>query len=84
MNNLSETETRFSIVRYGNVIGLEGVFSSFIKLLAQGEKNTLTHKDMTRFLQQLIVVLDFVSSCIKFMNGGEIFVPKLKSIKIKI
>ena len=50
-NNLSGKQTRFSIVRYGNVIGSRGVFSSFIKNYLRKEKKLpLTHKDMTRFL----------------------------------
>ena len=85
-NNLSgKQKTRFSIVRYGNVIGSRGsVLEFYKKLLAQGEKKLpLTHKDMTRFFITVDSGVDFVLSCIKFMNGGEIFVPKLKSIKIK-
>ena len=84
-NNLSgEPLTRFSIVRYGNVLGSRGsVIPYFKKLLANGEKKLpLTDPEMTRFFIKLNEGIDFVIRSLSTMNGGEIFVPKIKSIRI--
>lgn len=75
-------DTRFSVVRYGNVVGSRG---SVIPLfLEQAEKNSLTITDerMTRFWITLSQGVNFVIKCIEQMNGGEIFVPKIPSFKI--
>ena len=75
-NNLSgKQKTRFSIVRYGNVIGSRGSVLEFYKNYLRRKKLPLTHKDMTRFFITVDSGVDFVLSYIKFMNGGEIFVP---------
>lgn len=84
-NNLSgEQLTRFSVVRYGNVAGSRGsVIPLFKKLIADGKKNLpITHKDMTRFIITLDQGVRLVSKTFDMMHGGEIFVPKLPSIKI--
>ncbi|MBJ56725.1 MAG: UDP-N-acetylglucosamine 4,6-dehydratase (inverting) [Rickettsiales bacterium] len=85
-NNLSgRPNTRFSIVRYGNVLGSRGsVIPLFKELLAKGEKRLpLTDENMTRFFIKLSDGVEFVINAIFDMNGGEIFIPKIKSIKIK-
>ena len=73
----------FSIVRYGNVIGSRGsvvpVFNEYIK-----QKNyfPITDPRMTRFWFTLESSAKFVLKCLKNMSGGEIFVPKIPSVKI--
>jgi UDP-N-acetylglucosamine 4,6-dehydratase len=84
-NNLSgEQKTRFSVVRYGNVAGSRGsVIPFFREILASGETSLpLTHPDMTRFIITLDQGVDLVNTTLDEMCGGEIFVPKLPSLKI--
>jgi UDP-N-acetylglucosamine 4,6-dehydratase/5-epimerase len=84
-NNLAGNhETRFSIVRYGNVLASRGsVIPFFSSLLKNGRKRLpLTHIDMTRFSISLEEGVKFVMDATKNMYGGEIFVPKLFSFKI--
>jgi len=83
-NNLvGSKKTRFSVVRYGNVIGSRGsVIPFFIKLIKEGKKLPITHKEMTRFLITLQEGVLFVLKNFERMQGGEIFVPKIPSIKI--
>ena len=74
--------TRFSIVRYGNVLGSRGsVIPLFLKMRQSGVLN-LTDKRMTRFWLTLDQGVEFVLSCIDWMHGGEIFVPKIPSMKL--
>ncbi len=84
-NNLTgKPTTSFSIVRYGNVLGSRGsVIPHYKKLLKEGERKLpLTDIEMTRFFIKLSDGVDFVISSLNRMSGGEIFVPKIKSIKI--
>lgn len=84
-NNITgHKETEFSVVRYGNVIGSRGsVIPLFKSLISQGEKKLpVTHEEMTRFCITLDQGVDFVSKTFIRMHGGEIFVPKLPSMKI--
>lgn len=84
-NNLAGSQdTRFSVVRYGNVVGSRGsVVPYFQKLLKDGAKGLpITHPDMTRFWITLEQGVNFVLSSLELMNGGEIFVPKIPSMKI--
>jgi UDP-N-acetylglucosamine 4,6-dehydratase len=76
--------TRFSVVRYGNVVGSRGsVIPLFKKLHAQGVKKLpITHPEMTRFAITLDQGVEFVTRAISNMTGGEIFVPKLPSMKV--
>lgn len=74
--------TRFSCVRYGNVVGSRGsIIPLFQKQKLQG-KITITDPRMTRFWLTLDQGASFVDSCIRIMKGGEIFVPKIPSMKI--
>ncbi len=77
-------KTIFSVVRYGNVLNSRGsVIPYFQKLLSEKKKFLpVTHKDMTRFIISLNDGVDFVLECFKKMYGGEVFVPKIPSIKI--
>lgn len=84
-NNLSGTvKTRFSVVRYGNVIGSRGsVIPFFKKLAAQGvTRLPITDPSMTRFVITLDKGVDLVLRALSDMLGGEIFVPRLPSIKV--
>ena len=76
------TVTRFSCVRYGNVVGSRG---SIIPLFIQQRKNgkiTITDERMTRFWLTLEQGVRFVIRCIEQMYGGEVFVPKIPSTRI--
>ena len=82
-NIVGKKHTRFSVVRYGNVIGSNGsVIPYFKKLLSQGKKLTITDERMTRFLITLEQGVDFVIDSFYRMHGGEIFVPKIPSMKM--
>ncbi len=75
-------ETAFSVVRYGNVVGSRGsVIPLFLKQRATG-RLCITDKRMTRFWITLDQGVDFVLRCLEHMVGGELFVPKLPSMKI--
>ncbi|MFA5427208.1 MAG: UDP-N-acetylglucosamine 4,6-dehydratase (inverting) [Sulfurimonas sp.] len=84
-NNLTGgRETKFSVVRYGNVIGSRGsVVPFFQKLIHEGAKELpITDERMTRFLITLEDGVEFVLKNFERMQGGEIFVPKIPSMKI--
>ena len=84
-NNLSGTNgARFSVVRYGNVLASRGsVIPFFKRLVAEGATALpITDPRMTRFWITLSVAVDFVASCMEMMHGGEIFVPKIASMKV--
>ena len=73
---------RFSCARYGNVVGSRGsVIPLFVEQRAKGTV-TVTDDRMTRFWLTLDQGVDFVIRCIEMMRGGEIFVPKIPSMKI--
>ncbi len=76
--------TRFGVVRYGNVVGSRGsVVPFFKKLLADGVKEIpITDPRMTRFWITLNQGVDFVLKNFERMKGGEIFVPKIPSMRI--
>ncbi len=84
-NNISGANgTRFAVVRYGNVVGSRGsVVPFFRELLAKGETELpVTHEKMTRFWITLEQGVEFVIDNFQRMQGGEIFVPKIPSIRI--
>ena len=76
--------TTFSVVRYGNVVGSRGsVVPYFRKLITEGAKVLpVTDARMTRFWITLQQGVDFVLDCFERMHGGELFVPKIPSIRI--
>jgi len=75
-------ETRFSCTRYGNVVGSRGsIIPIFLEQKKTGEI-TITDKRMTRFWLTLEQGVRFVIKCIDEMRGGEIFIPKIPSMKI--
>jgi len=74
--------TRFSVVRYGNVVGSRG---SVIPLFMEQKKSgkvTITDERMTRFWLTLERGVQFVINCIGRMHGGEIFVPRIPSMRL--
>ena len=82
-NTYSGTKkTAFSCARYGNVVGSSGSVAPLF--MGQKEKGeiTITDAEMTRFWISLDQGVRFVIHCIKNMKGGEIFVPKISSMKI--
>jgi UDP-N-acetylglucosamine 4,6-dehydratase len=84
-NNMSGAKgPRFAVVRYGNVVGSRGsVVPFFHKLLNEGvTKLPVTHAEMTRFWITLDNGVEFVVKNFQRMQGGEIFVPKIPSIRI--
>jgi UDP-N-acetylglucosamine 4,6-dehydratase (inverting) len=77
-----ERKTKFSCVRYGNVIGSRG---SVIPLFLEQRKNgviTITDENMVRFWITLEQGVRFAIDCINRMQGGEVFIPKIPSMKI--
>lgn len=82
-NNLGESQrTRFSVVRYGNVIGSRGsVIPFFVQKRISGVL-PITDPRMTRFWITLGQGVQFVLGCLDRMRGGEIFVPKIPSMSI--
>lgn len=74
--------TKFSVVRYGNVLGSRGSVVPVFREQKLKRMLTVTHKDMTRFWITLGQACRFVDQAIGQMRGGEIFVPKLPSVKI--
>ncbi|MDX5298198.1 MAG: UDP-N-acetylglucosamine 4,6-dehydratase (inverting), partial [Gammaproteobacteria bacterium] len=84
-NNMVGTgRTRFAVVRYGNVVGSRGSVVPFFKqLISQGATSLpITHPDMTRFWFTLQQGVDFVLNNFQRMYGGEIFVPRIPSVRI--
>ena len=74
---------KFSVVRYGNVMGSRGsVIPLFLKQKLDNKIFTITDKSMTRFNITLQESVNFVLFCINVMKGGEIFVPKIPSYRI--
>jgi len=84
-NNLSGGDgTRYAVVRYGNVVGSRGsVVPLFQRLVAEGTASLpITDSRMTRFWITLPQGVDFVLAALESMHGGEIFVPKIPSMRI--
>ena len=83
-NMVGSGRTRFAVVRYGNVVGSRGsVVPFFEKLKADGvESLPITDANMTRFWISLQQGVDFVLKNFERMHGGEIFVPKIPSVRI--
>lgn len=75
---------RFAVARYGNVVGSRGsVIPFFQNLIAKGAKELpITDARMTRFWITLTQGVNFVLSSLEMMQGGEIFVPKIPSMKV--
>ena len=83
-NMVGDQDTRFSVVRYGNVVGTRGsVVPFFKKLISSGADSLpITHPDMTRFWITIEEGVEFVLKNFERMHGGEIFVPKIPSMRV--
>ncbi len=84
-NNIAgQAQTRFAVVRYGNVMNSRGsVIPFFRKLVAEGSPFLpITDERMTRFWITIEQGVNFVLSSLEMMRGGEIFVPKIPSMKM--
>ena len=82
-NYTGRFKTKFSVVRYGNVMNSRGsVLPLFISQSKNSNFFTITHDAMTRFNITLNEGVKFVCDCFEKMIGGEIFVPKIPSFKI--
>lgn len=77
-----DKSTIFSCSRYGNVVGSSGSVVPLFKEQKKKGELTITDERMTRFWITLEEGVNFVINCIGIMKGGEIFIPKIKSMKI--
>jgi UDP-N-acetylglucosamine 4,6-dehydratase len=77
-------KTKFSVVRYGNVISSRGsVIPIFLELKKNNSKYIpITNSEMTRFVITKEEAIQFVIDSFKIMNGGEVFIPKIPSVNI--
>ncbi len=76
-------ETRFSVVRYGNVMGSRGsIIPKFKALHAAGQSLPITDLRCTRFLITLPQAVEFVVDSFELMVGGELYVPRIPSMKV--
>ncbi|GAA3227361.1 UDP-N-acetylglucosamine 4,6-dehydratase (inverting) [Actinocorallia longicatena] len=75
--------TRFAVVRYGNVMGSRGsVIPFFARLAAEGRSLPITDKRMTRFWITLDQAVRFVMDSFGLMQGGELYIPRIPSMRI--
>lgn len=74
--------TRFSVVRYGNVIGSRGSVIPLFKTMRETGTLPITDARMTRFWITIEQGVKFVLRCLELMHGGELFVPKIPSMNI--
>ena len=72
----------FSAVRYGNVVGSRGSIVEILNSQKSGGVVTLTHPEMTRFWITLDKGVELVLNALNLMKGGEIFIPKLRAMKV--
>ncbi|MBT2224387.1 UDP-N-acetylglucosamine 4,6-dehydratase (inverting) [Nonomuraea sp. NEAU-A123] len=75
--------TRFAVVRYGNVVGSRGsVVPFFLRLAEEGGSVPITDKRMTRFWITLDQAVRFVVDSFDLMQGGELYVPRIPSMRL--
>ena len=79
---VGEKKTKFSVVRYGNVVGSRGSVVPFFKKIKYTGRVPITDERMTRFWITLDQGVQFVLDNLERMYGGEIFVPKIPSMNI--
>ncbi|MFS0575529.1 UDP-N-acetylglucosamine 4,6-dehydratase (inverting) [Sporosarcina sp. 179-K 3D1 HS] len=79
---VGDKDTKFSVVRYGNVVGSRGSVVPFFKKIKETGKIPVTDPRMTRFWITLDQGVQFVLDNLERMQGGEIFVPKIPSMNI--
>jgi len=79
----SSRNTRFAVVRYGNVVGSRGsVVPFFRELAAKKAEIPITDERMTRFWITLTQAVQFVVDSFEMMSGGELYIPKIPSMKV--
>ena len=78
----ADSPARFASVRYGNVVGSRGSVIPLFKAQAETGVLTITDERMTRFWITLDQSVAFVLDCLDLMGGGEVFVPKIPSMKV--
>jgi UDP-N-acetylglucosamine 4,6-dehydratase/5-epimerase len=76
------TPTRFAVVRYGNVAGSRGSVIPFFRQMAATGSLPITDERMTRFWITLDLGVRFVMDRLEHMHGGELYVPKIPSVKV--
>lgn len=81
-NYASHSDTRFSVVRYGNVVGSRGSVVPLFQSLAGSGELPITDERMTRFWITLPQAVKFVIDSLETMTGGEIFVPRIPSTRV--
>ncbi|WP_188624400.1 UDP-N-acetylglucosamine 4,6-dehydratase (inverting) [Caldalkalibacillus thermarum] len=79
---VGDKETRFAVVRYGNVVGSRGSVVPLFKKMRHTGVLPITDKRMTRFWITLDQGVQFVINSLQRMRGGEIFVPKIPSMRV--
>ncbi|MEY9979962.1 UDP-N-acetylglucosamine 4,6-dehydratase (inverting) [Lysinibacillus sp. RC79] len=79
---VGEKHTKFSVVRYGNVVGSRGSVVPFFKKMRETGTLPITDERMTRFWITLDQGVQFVLDNLERMHGGEIFIPKIPSMKV--
>jgi len=78
-----DDKTKFSVCRYGNVLGSRGsIIPLFKKQYKETGKITITHKDMTRFWITIENAVKFILGAVDDMKGGEMFIPVMGSAKV--
>jgi UDP-N-acetylglucosamine 4,6-dehydratase len=78
----ADSPARFSSVRYGNVVGSRGSVIPLFKRQMLDHQLTITDESMTRFWITLEQAVDFVIGCLARMEGGEVFVPRIPSMRV--
>ena len=78
----SYSETKFAVVRYGNVMGSRGSVIPFFRTIKDGDPVPITHPDMTRFMITMTQAIELVEHAFRDMEGGEIYVPKIPSMHV--
>jgi FlaA1/EpsC-like NDP-sugar epimerase len=78
----AQSQTRLACVRYGNVVGSRGSVVPLFKTQADQGKLTITDERMTRFWITLDQAVDLVLYALEHMVGGEIFIPKIPSMRV--
>jgi UDP-N-acetylglucosamine 4,6-dehydratase len=78
-----DSPARFATMRYGNVVGSRGSVIPLFKAQAREGELTITDEAMTRFWITLEQAVDFVVSCLDLMQGGEVFVPRIPSMRVR-
>jgi UDP-N-acetylglucosamine 4,6-dehydratase len=82
-NYVGDGATQMAVVRYGNVMGSRGsVLPFFQRLVSEGKPVPITDRRMTRFWITIDQAVEFVVESFTQMNGGELFVPRIPSMKI--